>query len=239
MKMSKSKINSFLHCRRQFKYQYIDKIPQKESDAMLLGTDVHEIAEQFIKTGGIHSKDYSKTIQSLAKKQNSKYDIQVHLKNLTKFFEDVFHQTDMKYEVFSCEDYLYDEKHNFSGLADLVVRDENNDVIIIDYKTGRSGSIKKYRLELCYYRMLLESKYPNIDIIAAGIFFTKDGKYRFLNFVETQEKGAYCTDNAYHAALDLIDFVRNEINHNRLQPKQQYLCKYCSYLSQCQNDGGF
>ena len=188
MRLSKSKVNSFLKCRREFKYRYIDEIEEEPNDAMQLGTDVHEIAEQFIKTGGISSDNYREKIQELADKQGSKYDLKIHLDHLADFFEDVFQNEKMHYEVFCCEEYLYDEKHNFNGLADLVVRDENNDIIIIDYKTGKSNSIKKYRLELVYYKMLIESKYPNVEVISAGIFFTKDGKARFLNFVECQEK---------------------------------------------------
>lgn len=239
MKLSKSKINTFMHCRRQFKYQYIDEIEQEPSDAMQLGTDVHAIAEQFIKRGGISSENYRAKLQELADEYNSDYDIDIHLDNLANFFEDVFQNEKMQYEVFSVEDYIHDAEHDFSGLADLVVRDENNDVIVIDYKTGRTNSIKKYRLELVYYKMLLESKYPNIDIISAGIFFTKEGKARFLNFVECQDKGAYCTEKDCEKAIELLDFVRNEIKNNRLQPNRQFLCQYCSYQERCEKEGGF
>ncbi len=239
MRLSKSKVNSFLKCRREFKYRYIDEIEEEPNDAMQLGTDVHEIAEQFIKTGGISSNNYREKIQELADKQGSRYDLKIHLDHLADFFEDVFQNEKMHYEVFCCEEYLYDEKHNFNGLADLVVRDENNDIIIIDYKTGKSNSIKKYRLELVYYKMLIESKYPNVEVISAGIFFTKDGKARFLNFVECQEKGAFCTEKDCNAALDLLDFIRSEIDAERFQPKKQFLCKYCSYQDVCQEDGGF
>lgn len=239
MKLSKSKVNSFLKCRREFKYRYIDKIEEEPNDAMQLGTDVHEIAEQFIKTGGISSDNYRDKLQELADKQNSNFDLTIHLDHLAEFFEDVFQNEKMHYEVFSVEDYLYDEEHDFSGLCDLVVRDENNDIIIIDYKTGKSNSIKKYRLELVYYKMLLESQYPNIDIISAGIFFTKDGKSRFLNFVECQDKGAFCTEKDCNAALDLLDFVREEIKAQRFHPNKQFLCKYCGFESLCKEEGGF
>lgn len=239
MKLSKSKVNSFLKCRREFKYRYIDKIEEEPNDAMQLGIDVHQIAEDFIKKGGIHSDNYREKLQELADEYGSTYDLKIHLDNLAIFFEDVFQNEKMHYEVFSVEDYIHDKEHDFSGLADLVVRDENNDVIIIDYKTGKSGSIKKYRLELLYYKILLESKYPNIDIISAGIFFTKDGGARFLNFVECQDKGAYCTEKDYKAALDLLDFVRKEINAERFQPTEQYLCKYCAFKDRCEAEGGF
>lgn len=239
MKLSKSAVNSFLKCRREFKYQYIDERPQTTNEHMQLGLDVHQIAENFVKQGGIYSDDYRQTLQDLADAYNSEFDLDVHLDNLAKFFEDVFHNDDMKYEVFCAEEYLFDEEHNFSGLCDLVVRDENNDLVIIDYKTGRSGSIKKYRLELTYYKMLLESKYPNVDVISAGIFFTKDGKTRFINFVETQDKGAFVTQKDYQASLDLLDFIREEVDAGRLYPNRQYLCKYCSYYDVCKQDGGF
>ena len=239
MKLSKSAVNSFLKCPREFKYAYVDKIKQEPNEYMQLGTDVHEIAERFVKQGGISSDDYREKLNEIAEEVNSEFDLDVHLDALAYFFEEVFQNEKMQYKVFSVEEYLYDEEHNFSGLCDLVVRDENNDVIIIDYKTGRSGSIKKYRLELCYYKMLLESKYPNIDIISAGIFFTKDSKFRFINFVECQEKGAFCTEKDCQAALDLLDFVREEVKAQRFTPNRQFICKYCGYKDMCEQDGGF
>lgn len=239
MKLSKSAVNSFLKCRREFKYQYIDELPYEANEYMQLGTDVHKIAEDFIKTGGIYSDDYRQKLQDLADEYNSDFDLDIHLNHLAEFFEDVFLNDAMHYDVFCAEEYLFDEEHNFSGLCDLVVKDENNDLIIIDYKTGRSGSIKKYRLELTYYKMLLESKYPNVDIISAGILFTKDGKTRFINFVETQDKGAFITDRDYQASLDLLDFIRNEVKAGRLYPNRQFLCKYCSYQDICEKEGGF
>lgn len=239
MRLSKSKIDTFLQCRRQFRYQYIDNVEQLPNDAMKLGTDVHQIAEDFVKKGGIYTEDYRETLQKLSDDLNSDYDLKIHLDNLAVFFEDVFQNEQMQYEVFCCEEYLYDKEHNFSGLADLVVKDENDDIIIIDYKTGRSGSIKKYRLQLCYYRMLLESKYPNVNIISAGIYFTKDGKYKFLNFAEDVDKGAYCTQKDYDATINLLDFVRDEVKHGRLQPNKSFLCRYCSYKALCDNEGGF
>ena len=239
MKLSKSSVNEFLKCRRAFKYQYIDEIQQAPNEYMQLGLDVHEIAEKFVKEGGINSEDYRSKLDELAIEVGSEFDLKIHLDHLAEFFEEVFHNPDMKYEVFSCEEYLHDLEHDFSGLCDLVVRDENNDIIIIDYKTGRSGSIKKYRLELMYYRMMIENKYPNVEVISAGIFFTKDGKFRFINFVEVQEKGAFCTEEDYNASLELLDFIRGEVKAQRFYPNKQYICKYCGYKSMCEADGGF
>lgn len=239
MKLSKSAVNSFLKCRREFKYAYIDKIEQEPNEYMQLGSDIHEIAERFIKNGGISSEDYKEKLYEIAEDVGYREVFDVHLNHLADFFEEIFHNDEMKYKVFSAEDYLYDEEHNFSGLCDLVVRDENDDIVIIDYKTGKSDSIRKFRLELCYYKMLLESKYPNINIIAAGIFFTKDGKTRFLKFMDEVDKGAHCTQKDYKAAIDLLDFVRDEVKAGRFTPNRQFICKFCGYKERCEADGGF
>ena len=113
LKLSKSSVNSFLQCRRAFKYNYIDKIPQEANEYMELGTDVHQIAEDFVKKGGIYTEDYRKTLQKLADDLDSKYDLDIHLDNLATFFEDIFQNEQMQYEVFCCEEYLYDKEHNF------------------------------------------------------------------------------------------------------------------------------
>ena len=47
MKLSKSKVNSYLKCPREFKFQYIDEIETKPNKYMALGSDVHLIAEKF------------------------------------------------------------------------------------------------------------------------------------------------------------------------------------------------
>ena len=46
MTLSKSKINTFIECPRKFKYRYIDEITEEANKYMLLGTEVHEIAEE-------------------------------------------------------------------------------------------------------------------------------------------------------------------------------------------------
>ena len=47
MKLSKSKVNTYLKCPLEFKFQYIDEIEVPENKYMALGSDVHLIAEKF------------------------------------------------------------------------------------------------------------------------------------------------------------------------------------------------
>lgn len=239
MRLSKSSINSFLKCRREFKYQYIDKIENQPNDAMRLGTDVHAIAEKFVKNIDMN-KDFYQQMDEIYQEYDTEFDLSKHLLNLSIFFDLLFHDEDTVggYKIFSAEEYIHDKNHDFSGLADLILEDEDGNLIVIDYKTGKAKSIKNYRLELCYYKMLIEYAYPDKTVTTAGIVFTKDAGTRFLNFTEHQSKGSYVTEEDYMAAIQLIDFVRQEIDDNRLFPQPQFLCKYCSYQERCQEEGG-
>ena len=47
-KLSKSKINDYLQCPRKFRYRYIDEIKVPQIIYFKMGSDVHQIAEDFI-----------------------------------------------------------------------------------------------------------------------------------------------------------------------------------------------
>lgn len=238
MKLSKSAVNSFLKCRREFMLSYIDGIKQETNEYMLRGTDVHNIAETFVKEFD-RDEDFFEKLMSIYTSMDSKFELKTHLYHLAEFFEEVFCDEEEPYKIFSAEEYIYDEEHNFSGLADLIVENEDGDLIIIDYKTSKTNPIKKYLLELTYYKMLVNYKYPDKNVISAGIFFTKDGGMKFTNFCEEQPKGSFVTQEDEQAAIDLLDFIRQEVKENNLYPERQFLCQYCGYKDICEDMGGF
>lgn len=239
MKISKSKINTYKKCPREFKYLYVDNLESEPNEYMQLGLDVHSIAEnigiELQKKQNVTEKDIL-----LAFENNfveSKFDITQHMEHLFFFFVNLFNYG---YRIVNIEDKIENPLLNINGIVDLVVEDiQTGELIVIDYKTGKSKSIKEYRLELCMYRNLVEYKYKGRTVSSAIIFFTKDGKYRGLNFTNYQETGAYITDEDYKSVFEYIKFVREQIDHNFFPPKRQFLCKYCTFQEQCSMDGGF
>lgn len=232
MKLSKSKINTYLKCPLEFKFQYIDEIEAEPNKYMVLGSDVHSVAETFADRFGDELDDVN-IHNELIKIMNDLdigYDISEHVENLSLFFEEVFIEND--YKLFSQEEYLLDEENRFSGICDIILEDENDNLVVIDYKTSNSNSFHKYRRELCYYKLLVENVYDR-EVSSVGIFFTRNGRLRLLDVCNEDNKRKYLNDAEISQAIDTLHHVRKQINNENFPAKRQFLCKFCTYKHIC------
>jgi CRISPR/Cas system-associated exonuclease Cas4 (RecB family) len=236
MTLSKSKINTFIECPRKFKYRYIDEITEEANKYMLLGTEVHEIAEE-IAIELMEGNEIDDVFSNLD------YDdkLEDHIRGLEKFFNDIYSNG---YEIFSAEEFIVDEKSNMNGIVDIVIRNENDELIIFDYKTGQPRDIGKYKLELCVYKILLESKYPELNVVSAGIYFTSAGAYRIANFesstmdyFKSQSKGDI-GDGDFDYVDAVVDNLYETMDRNYYITKKGYLCRFCFYKEMCDKDFG-
>ena len=236
MTLSKSKINTFIECPRKFKYRYIDEITEEANKYMILGTEVHEIAEE-VAMDLIEGNDIDDVFSNLD------YDekLEDHIRGLEKFFKDIYSND---YEIFSVEEFIVDDKSNMNGIVDVVIRNRENELIIFDYKTGSPRDIGKYKLELCVYKILLESKYPELTVVSAGIYFTGAGAYRIANFgdvgsdyFKSQSKG-YIGDGDFDYVDAVVDNLYGTIDRNYYTKKRGFLCRYCFYKEMCDKDFG-
>ncbi len=231
MKLSKSKINTYLKCPLEFKFQYIDEIEAEPNIYMQIGTNVHLIAEKFSEKFGdeLDDVDIENELVKIAFEENL-YDLDNHIENLATFFREVFVESD--YKLFSQEEYLLDETHRFSGICDIILEDENGDLVVVDYKTGNSNSFSKYRRELCYYKLLVENVCER-DVSSVGIFFTKNGRLRLLDVCDEENKRKFLHSREIDEAINTFYHVRNEVNKGNFYPKRQFLCKFCTYKHIC------
>lgn len=232
MRLSKSKINSYLKCPMEFKYKYIDEIESEPNEYMILGSDVHLIAEKFSEKFGDELDDVNieNELLKIAYDLDIGYDLYNHIENLGNFFKEVFVHND--YKLFSQEEYMLDEVYRFSGICDIILEDENGNLVVIDYKTGNSNSFSKYRLELCYYKLLVENVYRR-KVSKVGVFFTKNGRLRLLEVCDNDNKRKYLHSNEINESIDTLYYVRNQVNNGNFYPKRQYLCRFCTYKDIC------
>lgn len=233
MKLSKSKVNSYLKCPLEFKFQYIDEIEVPQNRYMALGSDVHSIAEKFTEKFGdeLENVNTHNELLKIAHELDIGYDLTAHIDNLASFFDEMFVEND--YKLFSNEEYLLDEENRFSGICDIILEDENGDLVVIDYKTSKSSSFSKYRLELCYYKLLVENVYKK-DVSNVGVFFTKNGRLRLLDVCNEENKRKYLNQNEIDDAITTLHKVRDGINNEIFPARKQFLCKYCTYRHICE-----
>lgn len=232
MRMSKSKVNTYLKCPLEFKFQYIDEIEMEPNKYMVLGSDVHSVAETFADKFGdeLEKVNIQNELLKIANDLNLGYDLKNHIDNLGLFFKEVF--VDNDYKLFSQEEYLLDEENRFSGICDIILEDENGELVVIDYKTSNSNSFSRYRRELCYYKLLVENVYDR-DVSKVGIFFTKNGRLRLLNVCDEDNKRKYLNDEEISEAVDTLHHVRAQVKNGNFNAKPQYLCRFCTYRSIC------
>ena len=232
MKLSKSKVNSYLKCPLEFKFQYIDEIEVPANKYMALGTDVHLIAERFSEKFGdnLDYVDIKNELLKIAYEEKIGYDLTKHIDNLASFYNLAFVEND--YKLFSSEEYLLDEEHRFSGICDIILEDENNELIVIDFKTGNSSSFSKYRRELCYYKLLVENVCDR-TVSRVGIYFTKNGRLRLLDINEDGNKRKNLNYSEIDEAIETMYHVRKQINNNIFPANPQYICKFCTYKHLC------
>ncbi|WP_407393111.1 PD-(D/E)XK nuclease family protein [Methanobrevibacter sp.] len=232
MKLSKSKVNTYLKCPLEFKFQYIDEIEVPQNKYMALGSDVHLVAEKFAEKfeDDLDDVDIENELLKIAHEEEIGYDIDEHVDNLASFFREVFIDND--YKLFCQEEYLLDEVNRFSGICDIILEDENGELIVIDYKTSKSSSFSKYRRELCYYKLLVENVLDK-PVSQVGIFFTKNGRLRLLDVCDEENKRKYLNENEINEAIDTLHYVRREINNENFPANRQYLCRYCTYREIC------
>lgn len=238
--LSKSKINTYKKCPRQYKYIYVDNMESEPNEYMQLGLDVHSIAEnigkQLQKVENITEEDILKAFED--NYVESDFDISQHMTNLYEFFVNLCVVD--KYKIISTEEKIANEDEGIRGIVDLVIEDPNTgDLTVIDYKSSKSKPITDFRFELCFYKNLVEHKYPGKTVVSACIFFTKDGKYRGFNFTEDQSKGAYVTEEDYKYVFVYKDWICDKISKKIFPPKKSFFCNFCSFEAQCDNDGGF
>ena len=233
MKLSKSKVNSYLKCPLEFKFQYIDEIEVPQNRYMALGSDVHSIAEKFTEKFGdeLENVNTHNELLKIAHELDIGYDLTAHIDNLASFFDEMFVEND--YKLFSNEEYLLDEENRFSGICDIILEDDDGNLVVIDYKTSKSSSFSKYRLELCYYKLLVENVYKK-DVSNVGVFFTKNGRLRLLDVCNEENKRKYLNQNEIDDAITTLHKVRDGINNEIFPARKQFLCKYCTYRHICE-----
>lgn len=225
---SASALQTYLHCQRQYYYHYVMNLPELEVvidndankiSAKTIGLIVHRaleiykgnIQEAFIKAANEYAPGQS---TDFAKKLFANYVESDLYKNLP-----TVHRKEISFSL------PYSKKVYFTGIIDFLGYTANDEIIIVDYKTGLSNDELNlnYAYQLAIYKYAVEQMLGK-KVNSVQLHFLRDLK---VWTIPTQEIDQYLQDviNLCQIIMDKekeSDFICN-INK----------CTYCPYKYLC------
>lgn len=220
MAYSYSRISTYLSCPFAYKKHYVDKISYASGEAANLGTYVHE------------------NIRAVLQGEETPFvNLQISsLKDAQRFFDNgnlVLGFLDSKFDIENIEseqDVWVDENFNLvdpnseqgflRGIIDLVIEEKNGNLIVLDWKTGRS---EPDTLQLYIYAILTKAKYGKYPDEVG--FIKLRTKEITISKIDTD-----IIDSVKKYLKELIKIIESD---TEFKPKVGQHCSYCQVIHAC------
>ena len=213
-----SRLNTFVQCPRKFKYSYIDKIPQEETDktALYKGSALHSILENY-PNPGTHklSEKYQPIIDKFLKSKYIHYLERDHVSEL---------KIGLSTSLEPCG--YYDKTAMFRGAIDYFTVIDSV-MHIIDFK---SGKLKEHKYQdfnqLMFYAIYMFKKYLKLNTI----------KISYL-YIEHNTDNSMTLERKYlnNYSRTLLETIKNAESSN-YEKCESKLCEWCPYENFCSKD---
>lgn len=232
MRMSKSKLNTYLNCPYNFKLTYIDKLTEYDDEPedgtpLRIGLDVHKIFEDYyiLPAASFVEEPYEETIGELVYSLPKATQYQEHMDNFIAWNAAMVREMGPKDYIPEYRELkLHDKAHNFNGIIDRAEKTEDG-FRVLDYKTGKPKALTQFLEELALYKYLFEATMHE-HVSEVGIYFSKTGKLRVIELTETDVE----------RALNNLEKARKNILNEVFTKKPSFLCNYCSNRIICDLD---
>lgn len=208
-------------CNRQFKYTYIDKATQNQTDktALLKGRAVHSILEHYPK----------KSTHKLA----SEYQYIVNKFIASKTGQKYFSYNSTREYSFGLNKKLepctyYDKDALFRGFIDYICI-INNMLYIIDFKTGKYKAPRWQSYDqLMYYAIYFFRKYLKINTIIISYVYIEHADHENYITLSREHLNSYVEQ-----LIKPIKSIEVEVEFNK-NPNR--LCEWCNFRTHCSKD---
>jgi len=231
---SHTRFNQFETCPRSFKLRYLDRIPEKPSDALIIGRLVHEIIAE-----------YDRALL----KSGLQTDITL-LPEITQmvFYKKPHHLGSSRFTEIESIIESFANSHIFNpnttvGIEEKIKLPLSNDILfwavldrleiddnvatIMDYKTDwaiRSQAETENDFQLHIYAWIVKKEYPQVDTFKARLEFVRHGVVREVDIDPV--KVATTEDKIF----GLIRQIESEVE---FAPRPGEGCSWCSYVDMC------
>lgn len=234
MRISYSSLKTYQTCPLQYKYKYIDKLPEKKRPELIFGKFIHKVLFLVLN----HKQALPPNQKALQKAKNllkqdwPKEDLGKQEKNFRLKGELILEQFFQSFnpkaqEILSAEEKFAVplEDHLLSGIIDRIDKLPGDILEVVDYKTGRPSSQEgvHQNQQLTFYYHAASARFPKFKEIRLS-----------LHFLESDLKISSQRGKADILTLkSTIDDVSGKITKKQFPPKNGPLCRFCDYNEIC------
>lgn len=237
IRLSVSKTKTWSHCKKQFEFSYILKLPKKIRDYHIFGNFCHRVLELFHQTYINGSTEpCHKVMTDVFKVAKLEY-INKMTPDMIKECFDIIHQylkivsKEPKYitSVLAVEKKFETPITNnimLNGMIDKISMDDDNIVKVSDYKTTKNKSfLKGDFFQLLTYAFVILQESPDLKKIRASYILLRH------DFEEIEVE--FTVDQILKIKDDYIKYATDIVNATAYPPNPSILCGWCDFLENC------
>ncbi|MBY5161642.1 RecB family exonuclease [Salsipaludibacter albus] len=235
VRLSFSRIDTFQQCSLRFRYRYVDHLPGKSATYLSFGTSIHAALELFHERTLFGMPSQDELLEFLYDHWDSSGYAEVSRDRQVDDYRRAQH-TLQRYHQRVADDYrpAADTEKWFElpvgdealvvGSIDRVDVDDDGDLHVVDYKTGKLRDREKVRgsLQLAIYALACEHLYGRLPATVALDYVVAGVEVR----VAVDELDL---DGAREAIVDTARRVLDE----QYEPVPTRLCDWCDHQSVC------
>lgn len=251
IKLSATRIKTYLQCPRQFRFHYVDEIPTMLTGALAFGQVIHQVLHNLQMWRLTHGEPLSaqvamydftrlwEEIESVEKplfKTETEFTEYEELASLILSGYVEAHRElpppillEYPFEI-PLQDDMTGRKYLLRGIIDRVDQVDGG-LVIVDYKTSKRKPSP---------RQLSEDLQLTIYAFAANhLFEQKVTRIVYYHLRDQTELEVSRSDEALKVLLsETLPTVADNIAEERYEPKPGYYCRFCDYRELCNEEGG-
>lgn len=236
LKLSVSKVKTFLDCQKKYNFAYILKLPRKEFTFHTFGKFAHKVLEDF------HNAYINGSTKPYAQEMNIAYKaaLSEYKARMSQEMRDECWKIINQYlkiisksgipNVLACEkEFSFNISENIilNGMIDRVQLDDDGVVHVCDYKTVKSKSfLKNDSFQLLTYAYVLRTLDPTIEKVR-GSYILLRHDYEYITMEFSKEDIDKIKDK-------YMDYANKMLTEMEFKAHPTVLCDYCEYMPLCE-----
>lgn len=250
LRLSPSRAVDFKNCELAYRYHTIDKFPSTKTPETQTGTLVHSVLENIYdlppnkrtrkQASAMLPDEWDRlveeqpdTLKLLGEGGKEEWFVKAE-ELLDRYFAmenpAKANPTHREYPV----QFRLNDEVTMSGIVDRLDINENGDVRIVDYKTGKSpklGRDSKALFQLKFYALVM---YRNTGRVPKVLQLMYMGDGQVLKYEPTKED----LEATEVEVAELSAKIKKARETGEFKPKQSALCAYCNFKDKCPEFGG-